>query len=148
MIAIKLLTSISLLVSSSLAWVWPLPHRMDIGHNIIHLDHNNLDISIKAPVGADILERAVDRYKKLIFIKGEFGSLLNTVDKTTFPTPTTSVPTQALGPKGNFPLLSALEIRVSGSDIRLDLDTDESYTLDVPAHGGQATIKAKSVYGA
>ncbi|KAK9663782.1 Glucosamine-6-phosphate isomerase (Glucosamine-6-phosphate deaminase) (GNPDA) (GlcN6P deaminase), partial [Basidiobolus ranarum] len=148
MVAIKLLTTISLLAATSMAWVWPLPAKMDVGHNIIRLSRNELDISIKAPAGADILERAVHRYKKLIFTKGEFSSLLNPVEKTVFPIPTTSVPVHQLAPKGKYPTLTGLSIQVSGHNTKLNLDTDESYTIDVPARGGKATIKAKSVYGA
>ncbi|ORY00072.1 hypothetical protein K493DRAFT_279099 [Basidiobolus meristosporus CBS 931.73] len=121
---------------------------MDIGKNIVRLSNHELDVSIKAGAGKDILERAVRRYKKLIFTKGEYGALLNPVAKTVFPTPTTSVPTHALAPKGKYPLLNRLSIQVSGGNTKLNLDTDESYTLNVPAKGGQATITAKSVYGA
>ncbi|KAK9679872.1 hypothetical protein K7432_016128 [Basidiobolus ranarum] len=70
MVAIKLLTTISLFAVSSLAWVWPLPAKMDVGNTIIRVDKFNLGFSIKASVGSDILERAVERYKKLIFIEG------------------------------------------------------------------------------
>ncbi|ORY00077.1 hypothetical protein K493DRAFT_406015 [Basidiobolus meristosporus CBS 931.73] len=148
MVAIKLLTSISLLAATSMAWVWPLPEKMDIGKNIVRLSNHEFGVSIKACDGKDILERAVRRYKKLIFTKGEYGALLNPVAKTVFPTPTTSVPTHALAPKGKYPLLTHLNIQVSGGNTKLNLDTDESYTLNVPAKGGQATITAKSVYGA
>ncbi|KAK9761433.1 Glucosamine-6-phosphate isomerase (Glucosamine-6-phosphate deaminase) (GNPDA) (GlcN6P deaminase) [Basidiobolus ranarum] len=148
MVAIKLLSTISLFAASSLAWVWPLPAKMDVGNTIIRVDKFNLGFSIKAPAGSDILERAVERYKKLIFIEGEYGSLLDTVEKTVFPTPTTSVPTQAPAPKGTSAILTGLSIVVNGTDTKLNLDTDESYSLDVPAQGGQATLKANSVYGA
>ncbi|KAJ2725951.1 Glucosamine-6-phosphate isomerase (Glucosamine-6-phosphate deaminase) (GNPDA) (GlcN6P deaminase) [Coemansia sp. Benny D115] len=43
--------------------------------------------------------------------------------------------------------LTGLTVDVSDGDETLSLDTDESYTLDVPENG-QATLKANSVYGA
>ncbi|ORY00073.1 hypothetical protein K493DRAFT_299059 [Basidiobolus meristosporus CBS 931.73] len=131
-----------------MAWVWPLPEKMDIGKNIVCLSSQEFDFSIRADAGKDILERAISRYKKLVFTKGEYGALLNPVVQTIFPTPTTSVPTHALAPKDKYPLLTHLDIQVSGGNTKLNLDTDESYTLNVPAKGGQATITAKSVYGA
>ncbi|KAJ2838598.1 Glucosamine-6-phosphate isomerase (Glucosamine-6-phosphate deaminase) (GNPDA) (GlcN6P deaminase) [Coemansia sp. 'formosensis'] len=43
--------------------------------------------------------------------------------------------------------LSGLTVCIQGSDETLDLDTDESYTLDVPVNGA-ATLTANSPYGA
>ncbi|KAJ1841787.1 Glucosamine-6-phosphate isomerase (Glucosamine-6-phosphate deaminase) (GNPDA) (GlcN6P deaminase), partial [Coemansia sp. RSA 2703] len=43
--------------------------------------------------------------------------------------------------------LQSLVVSVESTDETLGIDTDESYTLDVPVNG-KATLKAKSPYGA
>ncbi|KAF7731940.1 hypothetical protein EC973_007771 [Apophysomyces ossiformis] len=44
--------------------------------------------------------------------------------------------------------LNHLDISVDNNHAKLDIDIDESYTLDVPAKGGKATLKAKTWVGA
>ncbi|KAK9762947.1 Glucosamine-6-phosphate isomerase (Glucosamine-6-phosphate deaminase) (GNPDA) (GlcN6P deaminase) [Basidiobolus ranarum] len=161
MVGVKLLTSISLLATSTMAWVWPMPQQMDVGSDILRLDER-LRIDFETPCNSDqtyygnyvthcddynILRNAVRRYRKLIFNKGEFGNQLDTVSETVFPIPVTSVPSLPPQPRGDYRFINRLFIKVKEDNLRLQLDTDESYTLDVPTEG-DAVIEANSVYGA
>ncbi|KAK9762014.1 hypothetical protein K7432_012636 [Basidiobolus ranarum] len=113
MVGVKLLTSISLLATSTMAWVWPMPQQMDVGSGILRLD-KRLRIDFETPCDSDetyygnyvthcedydILRNAVRRYRKLIFNKGEFGNQLDTVSELVFPIPVTSVPSLPAQPR-------------------------------------------------
>ncbi|ORY04213.1 N-acetylhexosaminidase [Basidiobolus meristosporus CBS 931.73] len=130
-----------------MAWVWPLPEKMEIGESILTVRHG-FDIDIEAKSGRDILRRAVKRYKKIIFNTGEYGDLLHPVTKTVFPTPTPNVPIHEPIPEAKTTRIKGLVIRVNGKNTDLNIETDESYKLDVPADGSEAVIEAETVYGA
>ncbi|KAK9675081.1 hypothetical protein K7432_016666 [Basidiobolus ranarum] len=124
MVAIKLLAAASLLAASSMAWVWPLPEKMEIGESVLTV-RNGFDIDIKAKSGKDILRKAVKRYNKIIFNKGEFGELLHPVTQTVYAIPTTNVPIhEPIGPAKTI-RIKGLLINVNGKDTSLNLDTDE-----------------------
>ncbi|ORX80469.1 hypothetical protein K493DRAFT_242670 [Basidiobolus meristosporus CBS 931.73] len=130
-----------------MAWVWPLPQKMEVGNDILRLD-DSFWIHYNAPYETHaIIRKAIHRYKKLIFNKGEFGDQLDTVNATVFPAGKTSIPELPPQPMGWYPSMNRLVINVEDSSLRLQMDTDESYTLDVPAEG-DSVITAKTVFGA
>lgn len=47
-----------------------------------------------------------------------------------------------------FPAMTSLLVSVTNLSVPLQLEVDESYSLSIPADGGQATLQAATVYGA
>ncbi|KAJ1724727.1 Glucosamine-6-phosphate isomerase (Glucosamine-6-phosphate deaminase) (GNPDA) (GlcN6P deaminase) [Coemansia erecta] len=112
-------------VPASLA-LWPIPHTVKTGQS--NSGAQCIDISAKGDVG-DIAKSAIDRYTAL-------------VNRHNFTAPLD----YKKGITETDGVVSSLEVSVDDQLDTLDLDTDESYTLDIPVDG-ISTLKAKTPYG-
>ncbi|KAJ2552969.1 Glucosamine-6-phosphate isomerase (Glucosamine-6-phosphate deaminase) (GNPDA) (GlcN6P deaminase) [Coemansia sp. RSA 1933] len=118
-----------LTLSSAVAHsLWPLPAKYEGGNSITAVDSTKITLGAST---CQILVDAVSRYNELI-------------DNETFTPPADYNVTKAPGTSGN---MNGLLVNVKSSDDTLNLETDESYTLDVPVDG-QATLQAETIYGA
>lgn len=110
-------------------WIWPLPQEWHRGNSTIELSE---DINFIFNADSEILQSAVDRYKKLIFLKDEYPMIpynwSTTDNEVSY-------------------LLSTVEIFIQDWSEELDLDTDESYVLTIPV-SANSTINATTVFGA
>ncbi|KAJ2417183.1 Glucosamine-6-phosphate isomerase (Glucosamine-6-phosphate deaminase) (GNPDA) (GlcN6P deaminase), partial [Coemansia sp. RSA 2530] len=115
------------LLSPALASIWPIPSVYVNGTT------NTVVASaqITAPsISSSILSAAIRRYNTII----EYESF----------TPPTDYNRRPPDPEGS---LTGLTVSVDSNDETLSLETDESYTLDIPTTG-MAKLKANSIYGA
>ncbi|KAJ2725953.1 Glucosamine-6-phosphate isomerase (Glucosamine-6-phosphate deaminase) (GNPDA) (GlcN6P deaminase) [Coemansia sp. Benny D115] len=109
--------------------VWPIPATYEEGK--IGVEIKRSDFMIKSNVtSSSVINAAIERYQYLI--EHEF-----------FDSPF-DFNEGALKTSGN---IYALEVDVQSGQDTFDLETDESYTLDVPIEG-RATISAKTPFGA
>ncbi|KAJ1736646.1 Glucosamine-6-phosphate isomerase (Glucosamine-6-phosphate deaminase) (GNPDA) (GlcN6P deaminase) [Coemansia sp. Benny D160-2] len=115
------------ILPSALA-VWPLPHTMEQGSSNTQAYWININVQGRGSSG--IVNNAVNRYRDII-------------NKESFVAPV-DYNRGILKTSGS---LQGLVVSVDSSDETLTIGTDESYTLDVPVKG-QATLKAKTPYGA
>ncbi|ORX70000.1 beta-hexosaminidase-like protein [Linderina pennispora] len=111
----------------SVLGVWPIPRTLKEGSSNSEVWWVNIKPS--GNVGS-IVSNAIQRYQDLI-------------NKESFQSPVTWNVTQ-VKTNGSF---GGVSLSVESTDETLNLDTDESYTLDVPV-SGEATLKAKTPYGA
>ncbi|KAJ1938058.1 Glucosamine-6-phosphate isomerase (Glucosamine-6-phosphate deaminase) (GNPDA) (GlcN6P deaminase), partial [Linderina macrospora] len=109
--------------------IWPQPSSIEDGK--IGVEIKRSDFMIKSNVtSSSVINAAIERYQYLI----EHEYYESPIDRDTGLLKTT----------GN---IYALDVNVwSGQDV-FDLETDESYTLDVPVDG-KAVIVAKTPFGA
>ncbi|KAJ2802947.1 Glucosamine-6-phosphate isomerase (Glucosamine-6-phosphate deaminase) (GNPDA) (GlcN6P deaminase) [Coemansia guatemalensis] len=110
-----------------MAWVWPLPRVFETGNDTTAAPQPTI---IANYATSALLSDAVKRYNDLI-------------SREAF-TPPADYNRGKPNTSGN---LSKLQVKVASSDETLSLETDESYTLDVPV-SGEATLSANTVYGA
>ncbi|KAJ2617710.1 Glucosamine-6-phosphate isomerase (Glucosamine-6-phosphate deaminase) (GNPDA) (GlcN6P deaminase) [Coemansia sp. RSA 1365] len=115
------------MLSCAMAWVWPLPRVFESGSNTTAVPHPTIVSSYGT---STLLSDAIKRYSDLI-------------SEEAF-TPPADYKRGKFATSGE---LSTLQVKVESSDETLSLETDESYTLDVPING-QATLSANTVYGA
>ncbi|KAJ2849949.1 Glucosamine-6-phosphate isomerase (Glucosamine-6-phosphate deaminase) (GNPDA) (GlcN6P deaminase) [Coemansia brasiliensis] len=113
-------------VPSALA-VWPIPQTFDQGTS--NTKAHWVSIHSQGKTSA-IVNRAIQRYNTIV--NNENFLAPADYDRGTLQT------------SGTF---AGLAVSVDSSDESLGMSTDESYTLDVPV-SGQATLKAKTPYGA
>ncbi|KAJ2504954.1 Glucosamine-6-phosphate isomerase (Glucosamine-6-phosphate deaminase) (GNPDA) (GlcN6P deaminase) [Coemansia sp. RSA 2052] len=106
--------------------VWPIPRTFTQGTS--NTQAALVDINVQGK-SSPVVNSAISRYEKII--NGE--SFVAPADYKRGIVQT----------KG---YLSGLTVTIQSTDETLDLNTDESYTLDVPVNG-KATLKAKSPYG-
>ncbi|KAJ1724172.1 Glucosamine-6-phosphate isomerase (Glucosamine-6-phosphate deaminase) (GNPDA) (GlcN6P deaminase), partial [Coemansia biformis] len=107
--------------------VWPIPAVLTTGNDTTAV----LNVpAFAGNISSPILDDALARYSAIIA-------------KEAF-TPPADYKMKAPDTKGE---LSTLEVKVGSSDDSLSLETDESYTLDVPV-SGKATLTARTVFGA
>lgn len=110
-------------------WIWPIPQEWQRGNATVKLS-NDLDFVY---VGhSDILQSAVDRYRKLIYLKNDYPMIpynWSTTDNEVVYT------------------LETIEINIQNWSEELDMDTDESYTLTIPI-SANSIINATTVFGA
>ncbi|KAJ2622801.1 Glucosamine-6-phosphate isomerase (Glucosamine-6-phosphate deaminase) (GNPDA) (GlcN6P deaminase) [Coemansia sp. RSA 1358] len=124
-LALAILGALSPVLAHS---IWPVPTKYEGGNCTTAAASTQIVVGYTV---SQLLANAVDRYNSLI-------------SKESFTPPADYNITKAPATDGS---LSGLQISISNSDEALSLDTDESYTLDVPVDG-QATLKANTVYGA
>ncbi|ORX49910.1 hypothetical protein DM01DRAFT_1394127 [Hesseltinella vesiculosa] len=112
-------------------WIWPLPRKWQRGENTLDCSH----MQIQYDHQHGILHRAVQRYKDLFFPQDDYPMV---------PYNWTTTDAHLSG------TLKTLVIQVEQPDHdNLDLDTDESYVLDIPdAPAARAVLAAKTVFGA
>ncbi|KAJ2080237.1 Glucosamine-6-phosphate isomerase (Glucosamine-6-phosphate deaminase) (GNPDA) (GlcN6P deaminase) [Coemansia sp. RSA 988] len=115
------------MLSCAMAWVWPLPTVFETGSNITAAP---LPTIVSGYTTSALLSDAIKRYNDLISVEAftppaDYNRVM----------PTTS------------DVLSTLQVKVASNDETLSLETDESYTLDVPVNG-EAILSANTVYGA
>ncbi|KAJ2857486.1 Glucosamine-6-phosphate isomerase (Glucosamine-6-phosphate deaminase) (GNPDA) (GlcN6P deaminase) [Coemansia erecta] len=108
--------------------LWPLPTKYEGGNSTTAVGSSQITLGYAA---SKILVDAVSRYNSII--NNEAFTPPADYKITTVP-PTSGT-------------LSGLAVTVKSSDDTLNLETDESYTLDVPVDG-QATLQAATIYGA
>ncbi|KAJ2057778.1 Glucosamine-6-phosphate isomerase (Glucosamine-6-phosphate deaminase) (GNPDA) (GlcN6P deaminase) [Coemansia sp. RSA 922] len=116
------------MLSPAMASIWPIPFVYTNGTS--NTAANNAQITSRS-AASPILDVVIRRYNELI----EYESF----------TPPTDYNKRPPATDGNLAGLSVLVI--DDDDETLSLDTDESYTLDIPTNG-MAKLKANSVYGA
>ncbi|KAJ2140370.1 Glucosamine-6-phosphate isomerase (Glucosamine-6-phosphate deaminase) (GNPDA) (GlcN6P deaminase) [Coemansia sp. RSA 678] len=115
------------MLSCAAAFPWPYPAQFD---------HSNCTIKADSPTivaknsGSALLNSAISRYTAII-AKERFWPPADYKLKKPETTGT----------------LGKLLVEVATDSEDLNMETDESYTLDIPA-GGDATLKANTVYGA
>ncbi|KAJ1962292.1 Glucosamine-6-phosphate isomerase (Glucosamine-6-phosphate deaminase) (GNPDA) (GlcN6P deaminase) [Dipsacomyces acuminosporus] len=106
--------------------VWPIPTTFNQGKSNTQAHWVDIRINGKS---SSVVRKAVDRYRDII----NKESLLAPADYKR----------GVLKTDGQF---GGLEVEVEGTNEDLNLETDESYTLDVPV-SGNAQLKAKTPYG-
>ncbi|KAJ2215333.1 Glucosamine-6-phosphate isomerase (Glucosamine-6-phosphate deaminase) (GNPDA) (GlcN6P deaminase) [Coemansia sp. RSA 487] len=124
-IALAALWTLSSVLAHSL---WPLPAKYDGGSGITAVGSSKISLGYTT---SQILSDAVTRYNSIIA-------------NEKFTPPADYKVTEAPPTNGT---MSGLLVTVKSSDDTLNLDTDESYTLNVPVNG-QATLQSETVYGA
>ncbi|KAJ2818594.1 Glucosamine-6-phosphate isomerase (Glucosamine-6-phosphate deaminase) (GNPDA) (GlcN6P deaminase) [Coemansia erecta] len=123
----KLTALIGLLAAAPAALaVWPIPQTFEQGTSNTQVYSANIHVKGAA---SGVVNRAVERYRELISRE----RFLAPVDYKR----------GVLATGGTF---GGLVVSVSSSDESLGLDTDESYTLDVPV-SGPAKLTAATPYG-
>ncbi|KAJ1997558.1 Glucosamine-6-phosphate isomerase (Glucosamine-6-phosphate deaminase) (GNPDA) (GlcN6P deaminase), partial [Coemansia thaxteri] len=109
--------------------IWPIPASYQEGK--ISVEIKRSDFMIKSNVtSSSVINAAIERYQYLI--EHEYFESPYDYDETTLKT---------------SGMIYALEVDVQSAQDVFDLETDESYTLDVPIEG-KAVISAKSPFGA
>eukprot|EP01094_Clydonella_sp_ATCC50884_P010127 TRINITY_DN1968_c0_g1_i1.p1 TRINITY_DN1968_c0_g1~~TRINITY_DN1968_c0_g1_i1.p1 ORF type:complete len:548 (+),score=159.09 TRINITY_DN1968_c0_g1_i1:50-1693(+) len=116
----------------SAATLWPQPSYLSVGTSSLFL--NPLAFSVSANVSSSVLNAAISRYYN--------ASTAASAPSLFFPF------TGSAAPPGSSPTVSVLAIGVVSSSESLQLGTDESYSLTVPASGGTATAQANTIFGA
>ncbi|KAJ2801905.1 Glucosamine-6-phosphate isomerase (Glucosamine-6-phosphate deaminase) (GNPDA) (GlcN6P deaminase), partial [Coemansia helicoidea] len=111
------------------AGVWPMPATYDIGSVAVEIKRS--DFMIKSNVtSSSVVNAAIERYQYLVeheFFESPYNFNEDAVKTSGF--------------------LFALEVNVQSAQDVFDLETDESYTLDVPVEG-KAVINAATPFGA
>ncbi|ORX90239.1 hypothetical protein K493DRAFT_231077 [Basidiobolus meristosporus CBS 931.73] len=145
---VKLLNSLSILLvtatilvsqGSEAAYVWPRPQKFTQGDSTIMVS-SGLNIKIQGKGNyMDIARKAADRFKKSV--RKENWTPFEMARKNMIPV------------KKSNTWLKRVELEIEDGNAKLDLNTDESYTLDVPVDCNlnksvTATIKSKTVFGA
>ncbi|KAJ2388387.1 Glucosamine-6-phosphate isomerase (Glucosamine-6-phosphate deaminase) (GNPDA) (GlcN6P deaminase) [Coemansia sp. RSA 2611] len=124
----KLSAIIGLLAAAPAALaVWPIPRTFEQGSSNTQAHWINIQTH---GATSGIVNRAIERYRTII----NNEKFLAPVDYNR----------GVLATSGTF---GGLTVSVESTNEQLTLDTDESYTLDVPVTG-QATLKAKTPFGA
>ncbi|KAJ1835078.1 Glucosamine-6-phosphate isomerase (Glucosamine-6-phosphate deaminase) (GNPDA) (GlcN6P deaminase) [Coemansia sp. RSA 2711] len=124
----KLSAIIGLLAAAPAALaVWPIPQTFEQGSSNTQAHWINIQTH---GATSGIVNRAIERYRTII----NNEKFLAPVDYNR----------GVLATSGTF---GGLTVSVESTNEQLTLDTDESYTLDVPVTG-QATLKAKTPFGA
>ncbi|KAJ2888743.1 Glucosamine-6-phosphate isomerase (Glucosamine-6-phosphate deaminase) (GNPDA) (GlcN6P deaminase), partial [Coemansia aciculifera] len=115
--------------TSTVRAVWPIPSSYQDGR--IGVEIKRSDFMIKSNVtSSSVINAAIERYQYLI--EHEYFESPYDFNESTLKT---------------SGMLYALEVDVQSSQDVFDLETDESYTLDVPIEG-KAVISAKTPFGA
>ncbi|KAG0270454.1 hypothetical protein DFQ27_006666 [Actinomortierella ambigua] len=111
-------------------WIWPLPQNWKRGPKTLKVGKS---IKFKGS-GArlPIVSKAIKRYQSLIFKKEDWPMI---------PYNWTTTDSKARN------TLTTVSIEVASKNDRLDMDTDESYSLDI-SEDGKTSLKSKTVYGA
>ncbi|KAJ1989026.1 Glucosamine-6-phosphate isomerase (Glucosamine-6-phosphate deaminase) (GNPDA) (GlcN6P deaminase) [Coemansia spiralis] len=124
----KLSAVIGLLAAVPSAFaIWPIPQTLEQGNSNTQAYWVNINVQ---GYSGNIVNNAVNRYRDII----NRENFLAPVDYKR----------GILKPNGS---LQGLTVSVESTDETLGIDTDESYTLDVPVDG-QAMLNAKTPYGA
>lgn len=109
-------------------YIWPLPKKFSKVNTFAVVTPKASGFFTSATGSSPFLEQAFARYTTLTFPHNVGASSRN---------------------NSNAPSLTGLSVTVDSlDDSHPQLDTDESYTLSIPATGGSATLTAKTVYGA
>ncbi|KAJ1655181.1 Glucosamine-6-phosphate isomerase (Glucosamine-6-phosphate deaminase) (GNPDA) (GlcN6P deaminase), partial [Coemansia sp. RSA 25] len=116
-------------VASTVQALWPIPASYQDGK--IGVEIKRSDFMIKSNVtSSSVINAAIERYQYLI--EHEYFESPYDFNESTLKT---------------SGMLYALEVDVQSAQDVFDLETDESYTLDVPIEG-KAVISAKTPFGA
>ncbi|KAJ2838989.1 Glucosamine-6-phosphate isomerase (Glucosamine-6-phosphate deaminase) (GNPDA) (GlcN6P deaminase) [Coemansia sp. 'formosensis'] len=115
------------MLSPAMASIWPIPSVYVNGTTITAA--SNVQITSQSSTSST-LDAAIRRYNEII----EYEAF----------TPPTDYNKRPPDPEGN---LMGLSVSVVNRDETLSLETDESYTLDIPTNG-VAKLKANTIYGA
>ncbi len=110
-------------------WIWPVPQEWIRGNATINLSN---DINFIYNGHSDILESAINRYRKLIYLKDDYPMI--PYNWSTTDSEITSS-------------LHTIEVHVQNWSEELDMDTDESYSLTIPVYNN-SIINASTVFGA
>ncbi|KAI8323706.1 beta-N-acetylhexosaminidase-like domain-containing protein [Martensiomyces pterosporus] len=126
--AMKITAAIGLLAAlPSVFAVWPIPTTFNQGKSNTKAYWINIEVDGQS---GQVVSSAVERYR-------------NIINKESFTAPV-DYNRGVLNTDGDF---QGLVVSVENNNEDLGLDTDESYTIDVPV-SGKATLKAKTPYGA
>ncbi|CAM6092507.1 unnamed protein product [Calypogeia fissa] len=119
-------------------WIWPLPAEWSKGTTTLVV-HAQLELVLEgnggATSGSGIVADAFERYCKHMYAHQSEKDVLRKIRRRKAP---------------NGPALQRLVVNISSADETLNLGTEESYTLSVPAPGKrtEALLEAATVYGA
>jgi hexosaminidase len=112
-------------------WIWPLPQMWQRGNETVEISE---DVRFEFKGHSSILSKGAQRYQNLIFLKEVYPMI--PYNWSTTASSVTSV-------------ISTINIQVEDTSEELRMETDESYSLVIPAvQRGEVTIKTKTVYGA
>ncbi|KAL3691583.1 hypothetical protein R1sor_005234 [Riccia sorocarpa] len=118
-------------IEANETWIWPLPAEWTKGESTIILDPK-LELVVQGGLSeSDVLEEAFERYLGHIFVHQ-------------------SAEGKKLRRKSSSPTLLRLVINLLSDNQVLQLGTDESYTLAVPAtnESSDVYLEASNIYGA
>lgn len=110
-------------------WIWPIPQEWQRGNSSIQLSN---DLNFIYNGSSVILERAITRYNKLIYLNDDYPMIpynWSTTDSAI------------------ISILENIEVHITDWSEELDIDTDESYTLTIPI-SGNSVINSSTVFGA
>lgn len=110
-------------------WIWPIPQEWQRGNSTIKLSN---DLNFVYNGTSNILQSAIDRYRKLIYLNDEYPMIPYNWSTT--------------GSEVTY-TLETIEIHIQNWSEELDMDTVESYTLTIPI-SGNASFNATTVFGA
>lgn len=110
-------------------WIWPIPQQWQRGNSTIKLSN---DLNFVYNGTSHILQSAIDRYRKLIYLNDEYPMI---------PYNWSTTGSEVLSS------LETIEVHIQNWSEELDMDTDESYTLTIPI-SGNASFNATTVFGA
>eukprot|EP01100_Stratorugosa_tubuloviscum_P006204 TRINITY_DN2685_c1_g3_i1.p1 TRINITY_DN2685_c1_g3~~TRINITY_DN2685_c1_g3_i1.p1 ORF type:complete len:525 (+),score=222.79 TRINITY_DN2685_c1_g3_i1:63-1637(+) len=111
--------------------IWPRPQTLTTGIQTVQLFPNSFQF-IQVNGNSDLLSTAFKRYFPLVFYNAT---------KTDKPNSSTS------SSAASIPELKFLNVYVDSNDETLELNIDESYSLDISTNSN-ATLTAKTVFGA
>lgn len=110
-------------------WIWPIPQEWQRGNSTLKLSN---DLNFIYNGHSDILQSAIDRYSKLIYLKDDYPMIpynWSTTDNEVIYS------------------LETIEVHIQNLSEELNMDTDESYTLTIPV-SANSIINASTVFGA
>lgn len=110
-------------------WIWPIPQEWQRGNFTVRLSN---DLNFNYNGRSDILQSAIDRYNKLIYLKDDYPMI---------PYNWTTTASEVISS------LETIEVFVQNWSEELNMDTDESYTLTIPV-SANSIINASTVFGA
>ncbi|KAG6557870.1 hypothetical protein Mapa_000638 [Marchantia paleacea] len=121
-------------VEEDQTWIWPVPAEWSKGESTLLVD-SQLELVVQGALSeSDVLEESFESYSAHIFAHQTEKDVMSKIKRR----------------KLGAGTLQKLIVNVLSDDETLQLGTDESYTLKVPAEGktSEAYLEASNVYGA
>ncbi|KAL1923784.1 uncharacterized protein VTP21DRAFT_8764 [Calcarisporiella thermophila] len=144
--ALWLLSLALILLPAAVQALWPLPRVWSQGQTTVELSG---DFHFILTEDADpLLQKATQRYHNLI-LQEKFVNPVPDSWQQPGKTPSSETAAPASSDKHTTESITSVRVIVNTTQAgKYAIDSDESYQIDVPATGSEATIRAKTVWGA